>query len=1335
MSGIGPPKFEARTVGWNEEIFQHFCNTLLASMASKHYGPGFSADLTARTKHPDHGVDALVRVHPGEEDKSGGVVGSGLTAYQYKFSDPATARAQFLARLGAELEKQLPKIQQTYPELSRYVLLTNRDLGPPTSKYRKTLKDQFNEAWGPNPPSFEIKGGAELDSYHVDYPAVFRAFDPSPSLETNRERLQLLRDAGRRLGAPSELVGRESEARALSECLSQRGGGLLFVVGPPRIGKSSLAARTIEEDPARGARTFWVVPPYQMDSRAILKDLSAQGCAAVIFDEITTPEEANRLVQISLEFPELKRIFLFRKELMPSEPSARPLPLEPLDFQDRRELLNKIGFIDSRLREWIAEMSGGVPGVLLEYAAASRELQDPISDRELVNRVDKKLADLYLGDDSRSARLAAWIALCGFVNLDSPSESAERVARFFGLEVGSPAERQDLDELSKELAARGVLKRLGPLVRFEAPFLARTLAKQFLVEKPGAILELLAKSGPDEWARLFGLLEAKREDPRILQLAAEVIGSFEDLGRLLDRLDIFVAAGRINPEQAARQAEWLFTGSPSQLSAILGDASRWKILNFLKHCFHENSESATAAVRALTEVAIAEETGARDENKRKLPIADEYLLPFWTRLHWRDIPVPLEQRISLIDQLADSEDPIRRLLAIKAAVAVLAPLVVDYHSTQEGFALPRTQVMSATWGEVFRYSEASLNLLARLATDRDSRVAGEAFEWACKSIPQATLLGASPEALTQVLHDLTGRAETPKRRELLRRGTRTALQDLDRAAPSGDGRLQAVKQVLQDGAAKVQVTSFGDQLVEVFSDRHAPRDHGPSLWEWTPSPAGRFEPGGVPQFEQALELARQAARTKELLSADLHEFLAGSSHGGIFWWLVGQEDSSRSWRDLLLDPAYRWRDFFSSYAGGWTAVAPDDADAYLDELSTESSNHGLVLSATARQWPTSHRAERLLKILDSGTEYEWLVAGILDSGPWLGNLEEDQALPLLRRLAHSPDERVLHRVYRNLHDRLLPNFRARFGEETHELAWETLEHAIGRKGKQSVSWEWQMLAATLARIGDADRAFGLIEQLARRDPTERGLIVDFPSVFHWDDLREALSAADRPRLARLWLRLAFETPEPWRELLVLERPLDPRLDGEAVLSFVGTDPERAKAVWLLIGGTDKGYLDLARDILKKVPRTEELWNAIFRHFALGEAFFGPPSLYMSAKIQALKESLNCSQTPPAYSAWAAWAIRELEFSRRVREQWEFVSAFQDGKPTADEAIAILEAPPEDPQRRWLIRRILEQEKPSLARELLGEEEIERAITDRDLDSRIAKLWTERLGRKEPSWRS
>lgn len=180
--------FEMQTAGWNEEVFTRFCNALIAAMASRHYGPNYKTCFTERTKAQDEGLDAVLEVYD-ERDVSGGVVGPGVSGYQYKFRDPTSKQsaADLPARICQELKSQISKIRLRYPNLRRYAILTNVNLGP---QARRRIETEFASTWDPNPPAVVVLSGADIGAYRVDYSAMFRSFGHSATLETNSERVR-----------------------------------------------------------------------------------------------------------------------------------------------------------------------------------------------------------------------------------------------------------------------------------------------------------------------------------------------------------------------------------------------------------------------------------------------------------------------------------------------------------------------------------------------------------------------------------------------------------------------------------------------------------------------------------------------------------------------------------------------------------------------------------------------------------------------------------------------------------------------------------------------------------------------------------------------------------------------------------------------------------------------------------------------------------------------------------------------------------------------------------------------------------------------------------------
>ncbi len=1330
-----PRSFEVRTAGWNEEVFTRFCNGFLCALAARHYGPRFVPSFTERTKAPDEGVDALIEVKDTTET-SGGVVGPGLSVYQYKFIDPASERSQIQRRILDELKSQVPKIRARYPASSRYVLLTNRDLGPHNSKIRIELRKAFADAWGSDPPALELLGGAEIGSSLADYPAIDLSFGPDAAFETNSGRLRALRALGRPLGAPDDLIHREKDKAALTEFLQAQDRTLLFVIGPPRIGKTFLLAKTIEGLPEWMGKTVWLHGPGQnRDLRADLRNLAASGPAAVVFDDFASREQARQAVAVSREFPDITAIFLFREELTPSEPAAAELRLEAFDFEASEDFLKALRISDRRLAEWIRHCSGGVPGVMLEYAAAAGALQEGMSGEEILARTDEKLFELFLGDEELG-RFAAWIALCGGVNLAQISERAAHFADFLGLSL---ADGSALDQKAEALAKRGVLKKLGPQIRFEGPFLLRVLVRKYYLPRAGKALEFLATSSVPEWSRLVELLEAERRDPAVRDLANSFLQSvspfFDTLEDLARNADLFAACGRIVPAEAADLAKTLFRSSRERLGNFLGGASFWKVLRFLNGCFYETG-AEIAAAGALIEATVAEE---KEGGSSALvgSVGERYLYPLWSRLHWTDIEVTLADRFKLIEKLAGSSEDEARLVALRACDALLGRWILEVRSPTARWAPPARTTPVVTLGEVRSYFEMAAALLARLLSDSNNRVSERAFESLTGNVPELIGIGVPPIAVEGILEKLVQGAKSPEQRNLLRDTLRSALDRLKREGQdtAAVGWRTDMKSVVEKGLSPLQPhTSFEDEVAEVFSNLSSAKGRR-SLWEWSPTTSGKLEPQGVPLWQQALDLARQTAGDPALLSEELHEYLAGAELGSVFWRLVGQEDAERRWRDRLLDRAFPWRGFFADYAAGWTAVSSTEADEFLDRLLEDSATHQLVFSATRNQEPTPRRARRVQRIVEEGTVHRGLVARSLDAGAWLARLEEKDSLPILRSLAREEDAAVLRPLLRLMEGCLRSSRSQGFGPETRRLAWEVLERAVGREGT-SVAYEWQLLAAALVATGgneDRERGFKALEKLAGV-PWGR-FAVNLPSALKWPDFARELSAADRSRFSRSWLEFVVHLDPARRMLLLGEGPIDPRQDKGEILKVVGDDPEKARAIFATLSGNEPGFLDLISAVLDRLKESQPLWAEIAWRFAFGDAIWGQISEHLSRKIREIRESL-ADNAPRRYRRWAEFAVEHLNRDRKLRERWEFVRGFWDGEPSPEEAGEILSRPRDDAERRWLVRRLLENEKRGLAREILGDEEIEHALDhDGEIAPEVAASWRSLVGKRAPAWTS
>jgi hypothetical protein len=1331
--------FEMRSSGWDEGTFARFCNTLLEAIAARHYGAGFLPRFTSRTKVPDEGLDATIGINESSLETSGGIVGPGLSGYQYKKRDARATRKRVLAEILKDLEKQIPKIRQRHPDLRRYVILTNQDLGPPNSLERVRLEERVVDLWGDRPPEVRLVGSEEIGSLRADYPAVFASFGPDSAFETNEERLVAIENRGKPLDAPSALVGRSDEKEMLRQFLEDEGGGVLFVIGPAGIGKTSLLARTLRDLPEWEGKTVWKLRPHAGELRAELKELLSSGRrAAVVIDEIETKEQAREVLTVCLEAKDLKSILLLRREHAPEERTARLLELSPLPYEDVREFLDALKISDHRLREWIEYRARGIPGVMLEYAALRDVSQLSVDPEEMRRKIDSKLMQLFL-PELELQRMVAWLALRPEVDLENLADADRAFAAFVGMDCSDPV---SLERHAAILAERKLVEKLGSRVRFEAPFLLGALVSPFYLHAGERLDQLLATTSPNDWAKLLERFESERDNVAAQRLAEQFLEAsgafFPNLDGLRDNAALFVAAGRILPQRAAERASEIFTTSQSKLKDFLAGPKSWGILEFLHQCFGVTG-AELSAVHALTVAAIADETGAMAGR----PVADRYLLPLWSQLHWFDVGLDFPSRLAILEEMANSEDPRSRALAIRAGEWVLSRWVLEVRSPSTRMTLPGARRPPIPLSDAQNYFEATARLLRKLMSDQDERVAMRAFKTLEENLRPLLGMGVSSDEIGAIIQSLSAQAGKTGRLDLVRWAFTVGIEDLSKEETKSDNRkqwktkvIELLKKALEALDPAEGFPNFEMEVRDLFTERHSHRE--PSFWGWTSSPSGRFEANGDTLRLRALKAAEVAASDPSRISNDLLEFLASDKavFSWLFWRLVGQLDVHRRWRERFISSSPElFAGAFADYAAGWTNVAEVEADDFLDLATADAAKHKFVFPATWKQRPSSRRALRILKIAESGEIPTDRMAATLEWGAWVARLGEAEALPILQAFARHIESIDARPLLRLLNSCFRFEAATPFGEPTKQLSWDVLDQTA-TTSEEGLTDEWQALAGTLVSKGDVDRGFMLIrrflDESAGQDPIQPSSL---RSLHRWPQLRVALAEADRERFVRLWLAYVLRLPSGWQSLVSGEGVVDPVKDKAIVMEFVGSDPERASGVFATLSGNEPGFLDLARAIVDRTREDLGLWRDIAWRFAYGDVISGPISEHLEHKIMEIRQSGSENTDSAHWQRWVVFAIQDLTRRKRIEENWEFTRGFWDGKPTAEEARSILERPTQDPKRRWLVRRLLENEKASLARKILGDDEIRDATeSDEELAPEVTARWR-LLVKGTPAWRS
>jgi len=1318
--------FETRTIGWGDELFARFCNALVAAFAARHMGPTFTPTFTERTKAKDGGIDARIEAPPSAAEPAGGLGGPGLTLYQYKFQDPTLPRAGLADRLTDAVLEQLPNVLKDEPATARYVLLTNRDLGPGRSKLRAQIEKTIAKATAGSGVKVTVLGGAELGAILSDYPALGFSFGADAVYEPTRERKLRLERSARERGAPDSPLGRERERAEVLSFLGDPSSRVLIVSGPPGIGKTTVVASALAENPEIEGNSYWFHGGASAESPAALSALKVQRAAVFVLDEPCAEGGLEALVRQAGETEGLKGIFVGPAAVPVGAPFARVMQVDKLPWESMLKLAETAGVADIRQRDWLAFVADGNPGVLLTLAMGLKEAGALPGDARSVEKSGlAALARAFVGPDP-TRRIAGWLALAEEVDIDDLGP-AEGLLPFFGIdELDRAALRNGLEFLS----SKGVARSFRSRYRFTAPFVVEPLIEERVFPVGDDLEQALVRLPGTFLPRLLRLLEPFREKGDVRKAAEAIIASplVDTLEKLETTWSVLVEAAYITPAEACRHLLSLFRGDSDGLHKLLGKESSWRLLSFLREALSED-DARQDALEALVEASIADGEGAMSGR----PVASRFLLPFWTSLAWWDPPVPLAERLTFANALTTSGDAARRRLGVRCCEAALALHPFDVVSPTGRLRRPVPLDRKIPYSEIREYYAGIVDLLCERLGDSDTLVAAGARDALAGGLRSFLRAGVEAGTIEKALEALRA---FEKDAELIRRlldTLRSETEDVKKASVNEQWKTDVLTVLEREIARLDPVGGFPDLGVEIrFVFGRPPHREAMALWDWSTGSNPDGEAKDHLARVRALEAVRRAVSDPGQLEDDVYTFLEsdGSQFAWLFWRLVGVLDREGRLRSEIERRALR--NAFSWYMAGRSQLDPKGVETYLDGLADNPARAEDAFVATWRMEPSRGGAARLANLARGGQVPRRNIAGLLVSGAWLTRVPEEQALEVLDAILEDPAVNGGPEVISVL-DQFFHTGSKEPSEAIRKLAWGMLDAAP--PASVADSWSHKLLATRLVERGDLERGFSFFERV----------LLSAESRFGWEerelvrsDLGQALATRDRGRIVELILRSVIAK---WNEFSGLTGGegvgvVDPSRDVEPILRAVDGRKDRVRPVLSLFAGTEPGFLDLAARLVEQFGRDEELWHSIAFCFAFGTVIHGSGAEHVARKIRELDTFLESRRLGPAATEWVRWMRNYLRRRKVMDEEWEWARAFWDGPGTAADATSLLERDRDDEARRWFVRRLLEAEKRGLARKLLGDDEILDALEhDAGLGVKAREAWEKELRRKVSAWRS
>jgi hypothetical protein len=500
------------------------------------------------------GVDGFVTVS---------IASAGWNVYQFKTLDVPTLGAQKafseLCRRVRGAVKDVISRQAEPKTLAKYVLFTNLRLGLESESItangrslntqRADLRDEIlKEAVGD--VDVTIVDAGQISGFIARHPALRMGWFSSGQGTTWNEMQQRARRLSR-VDVP--FIGRDAELADLQGWLGDPDVRVIAVSGPNSVGKTRLVIEATEP--------YAPVAFFAEDVHAVVHDgvraYATTEQSVVLVVEDPPVDMAKRLVEqaVGCEKPVKLIITLPSPEHAPvirlgddSAVKPRQIPRLPKDAATR--LVESVDSnLEHRLRDWIVQQAGGIPGVLVAAALVGEELHRESGSlrKQLSQKFGQSLED-RAGKDALPLLQA--LSPLVYVRVGGKSSELPVLLSHIAPEIQVPSVLRRLGEFE----ALGFLRKQGEYVAVVPPMFAAGLFHDLAHDNPSLPEELMASLDLAGRKRLLERLVTV-DLPHAMPFTSFVFGPggpFGDPERSRGNLELLDYLARALPGETAR---------------------------------------------------------------------------------------------------------------------------------------------------------------------------------------------------------------------------------------------------------------------------------------------------------------------------------------------------------------------------------------------------------------------------------------------------------------------------------------------------------------------------------------------------------------------------------------------------------------------------------------------------------------------------------------------------------------------------------------------------------------------------------------------------------------
>lgn len=1139
-----------------EKAFVRLCATLVAAAAGTALGDFTVPNWSERITVSDKGVDGEYLAPPNTLEV-GGPVGPGRNVYQVKWRRIGTRPARPVIReLRASVNRGLKDLLSKDGRLpDRYVLLINLDLS-------RSDRASLSQALRKDCPEFETRpliiwGAAEIAALLNTHPHVRHAFFSEGVFCTLEIALEELRRRYEAVGW-AEFVGYEESVQAIQAFAAQASGKLLLVSGSPYSGKSRTILEALEP---HGGRVVWTSEPSRVTEdhfRAI--DVPSNEAILVIDD--CQADSLEVFQRWALSRAHLKTILISRRTVaVPDIPTIR---LDGLPLESVEALLGKSAAqVPYWVKDWIRQIAGNLPGLILYALAAQRNLPDrPVlaSERQRPRQVIGALLRQSLLRDLPEAQLEALAVLAILPQVGVEGEVADELATIV---AGLKRDHLEVIQSLPSLIERHVLVRRGRFVEVVPELLASDLATETFKSSPELVTTLWLRFDPPAQDRLLRRLLDLSEDPAIGGLLDEAL-SGKGWFRTLD--DLRIQSWRFHTLAEARPKAAL-----AALQRLLGDLDVTTLRDSV------SGDLRREIVWSLEAMALRADTfsGAAELLLRLAEAENETFGNnaagvFLELFHWRHpyMSAPQTERVDFLLRAAHDLSPARRILVARAAGQALKGQAVFSTHRRDSISPPEEPARLGTWGDVWQFHEQILDLLIEVAKDQNQEVRTTASYEILDSIREMLHLSVLQDGIHplaskcfETLREFAGRDLDLNQRSKLRSALNLIEKTLRRKEDD-------VAQSGREHRGVIAAREYLRQIWDLLEDRSfkgrvqrwvGPRALGDNQADLDAASRGERETS----TQRIIDLVKEAIADATVLTPELLDWLMSdeAKHAACFFIALGENDVKGGWQSPIIE---RLGTTNGPFAFGWyvKGVAIRNrakAEEVLDRLALDDPAHVRgILSATFFLPATDGSVRRLLFLVERGLASSVNVTAGIRYGGWVKPLTQDVFTLLVNGLDDGTVEATAGLV------ELLGSwlyFSKEMTEELQEKAWLLLERSAQSEERQFAD-SWDMVASWLVER-EPERFFDWLERIV---DSPNGL--ESAKVFrafeeHADVWRKLLSSRRERTLLCLLNADARRDDSPFWVSRCLEHLVDSDSDAEILIRFATGRGRKEPSRWWL----------------------------------------------------------------------------------------------------------------------------------------------------------------------------